>query len=346
MPQQPQDASPDGDIHVRIDPSPVVAEQVPDDTLAALAGEGPPPRYEPESGPPVDAGQPAESRRTDGAVPVVTGAAAEPTSAEPTSAATGAADPTSGDRGAHALPPHELPAEPADNSADDSAGDSADEQDSRGAAIQADALAAGRRAATQAQAIEASRRAAAQANAARAATAPGDRDDAAAAALHGERRKSRDAGADDTDRLDDTAHLADTDRLADPADTAPLPPHATPARPVSPPHATAPRPVSPAPDLLPGFDRPHAGRTRRSRGDRPVAGLGRTRRPVVGLVALVAFGLVALFFGWVSADPFWLAVGRGTDGTVTVTRCDSGQCVGRFTTERFAAEGVTLSGVS
>jgi hypothetical protein len=77
-----------------------------------------------------------------------------------------------------------------------------------------------------------------------------------------------------------------------------------------------------------------------------VAGLGRTRRPVVGLVALVVFGLVALFFGWVSADPFWLAVGRGTDGTVTVTRCDSGQCVGRFTTERFAAEGVTLSGVS
>jgi hypothetical protein len=67
---------------------------------------------------------------------------------------------------------------------------------------------------------------------------------------------------------------------------------------------------------------------------------------VVGLTALVLFGLVALFFGWVSADPFWLAAGRGSEGTVTVTRCDAGQCVGKFTTAGFTADGVALSGVS
>jgi hypothetical protein len=102
-------------------------------------------------------------------------------------------------------------------------------------------------------------------------------------------------------------------------------------------------------DLLPGFDQPHVAPARRSRGDNRGAGLRRTRRPIVGLTALVVFGLVAVFFGWVSADPFWLAVGKGTQGTATVTHCDSGsagQCVGKFTSPRFSADGVALSGVS
>jgi hypothetical protein len=45
------------------------------------------------------------------------------------------------------------------------------------------------------------------------------------------------------------------------------------------------------------------------------------RRPAVGLAALLLLALVAGFFGYVSADPFWLSVGHSTKGTVTVTRC-------------------------
>jgi hypothetical protein len=77
-----------------------------------------------------------------------------------------------------------------------------------------------------------------------------------------------------------------------------------------------------------------------------VAVLRRTRRPAVGLVALVVLGFVAAFFGWVSADPFWLGTGQGETGTVTVARCESGRCEGQFTGDGFSAEGVLLSGVS
>ncbi|MCW2610652.1 MAG: hypothetical protein JWM15_1898, partial [Cryptosporangiaceae bacterium] len=95
-------------------------------------------------------------------------------------------------------------------------------------------------------------------------------------------------------------------------------------------------------------DRRPAGRARRTRDDGPATGLRRTRRPIVGLTALVLFGLVAVFLGWVSADPFWLAVGRGAEGTVTVTRCEpgAGQCVGKFTSDSFSADGVAVSGMS
>jgi hypothetical protein len=74
----------------------------------------------------------------------------------------------------------------------------------------------------------------------------------------------------------------------------------------------------------------------------------RGRRPVIGLLALVVFGLVAAFFGWVSADPFWLALGKGADGTVTVTDCSSSaHCTGRFTAadKTFTVSAVSLSGV-
>jgi hypothetical protein len=58
------------------------------------------------------------------------------------------------------------------------------------------------------------------------------------------------------------------------------------------------------------------------------------RRPVSGLVALVALGLIAAFFSWVSAEPFWLAVGHGEGGTATVTRCTGSgitqRCFGSF----------------
>jgi hypothetical protein len=76
-----------------------------------------------------------------------------------------------------------------------------------------------------------------------------------------------------------------------------------------------------------------------------------TRRPIVGLTALILTALVAAFFGWASAEPFWLAMGRGAEGTVTVTSCrQSGldeRCVGDFVAsgKRFTADAVRLSGV-
>ncbi len=45
------------------------------------------------------------------------------------------------------------------------------------------------------------------------------------------------------------------------------------------------------------------------------------RRPVLGLLALILFGLLATFFAWVTAEPLWLAVGHGTTGTATVIHC-------------------------
>jgi hypothetical protein len=46
-----------------------------------------------------------------------------------------------------------------------------------------------------------------------------------------------------------------------------------------------------------------------------------TRRPVHGLTALLLLAVVSAFFGWVTAEPFWLAVGHSERGTATVSRC-------------------------
>jgi len=68
-------------------------------------------------------------------------------------------------------------------------------------------------------------------------------------------------------------------------------------------------------------------------------------------VPLVLLALVATFFGWVSIEPFWLALGRGTDGTATVQRCEGSgtttRCEGRFAPAegRWPASTVDLSGV-
>ena len=63
------------------------------------------------------------------------------------------------------------------------------------------------------------------------------------------------------------------------------------------------------------------------------------RRPAAGLVGLLALGLVAAFFAWVSAEPFWLAIGHGDRGSATVARCTGDgvtqRCAGQFT----AADG-------
>ena len=75
------------------------------------------------------------------------------------------------------------------------------------------------------------------------------------------------------------------------------------------------------------------------------------RRPGSGLPALLALGLIATFFSWVSAEPFWLAVGHGHAGTATVTQCTgsgvSQRCAGSFTPVggETVVRGVALLGV-
>ena len=75
------------------------------------------------------------------------------------------------------------------------------------------------------------------------------------------------------------------------------------------------------------------------------------RTPISALTALIALGLLAAFFAWVSAEPFWLAMGHGDRGYATVTSCTSSgltqHCVGRFATADggFTLSRVTLLGV-
>jgi hypothetical protein len=74
--------------------------------------------------------------------------------------------------------------------------------------------------------------------------------------------------------------------------------------------------------------------------------------PVGPMVALVMLSLLAAFFAWVSAEPFWLAVGHGDDGRATITRCHGDglaqRCAGQFTSDdgSFTAAPVTLLGIS
>jgi hypothetical protein len=67
---------------------------------------------------------------------------------------------------------------------------------------------------------------------------------------------------------------------------------------------------------------------------------------VLGLISLVALGLIAAFFAWVSAEPFWLAVGHGARGTAIVSQCTGSgvtqRCVGSFSA---ADGGFTVSPV-
>ncbi|MEU4551053.1 hypothetical protein EV382_5852 [Micromonospora violae] len=73
--------------------------------------------------------------------------------------------------------------------------------------------------------------------------------------------------------------------------------------------------------------------------------------PLPGLAALVALSLATAFFAWVSAGPFWLALGHARTGTVVIDECSGGgltqRCRGIFTAEdgRFIAHGVRVSGV-
>jgi hypothetical protein len=94
-----------------------------------------------------------------------------------------------------------------------------------------------------------------------------------------------------------------------------------------------------------------AERTRRGRRGRRVRPTA-IRRPAPALFALISLALVASFFSWVSAEPFWLAAGHGDQGYATTTACrGSGvaqRCVGRFDAAdgSFAITRVTLLGVA
>ncbi len=115
----------------------------------------------------------------------------------------------------------------------------------------------------------------------------------------------------------------------------------TPAAEPKPPAGSAPWP---APQLRPGqlasSRRPPIRISRRR-------ATGRLRPPAFGLALLLLFALLSGFFGWVSADPFWLSVGHAETGTARVTKCaGSGlgaRCVGTFTGPRFSRERVALS---
>ncbi|WP_117210815.1 hypothetical protein [Allorhizocola rhizosphaerae] len=75
----------------------------------------------------------------------------------------------------------------------------------------------------------------------------------------------------------------------------------------------------------------------------------RPRSLAFALPFIILFGLLSAFFSWVSAEPLWLAVGHGTSGTATVTRCVgegmTRRCLGDFTAREFAVTGISVLGL-
>jgi hypothetical protein len=88
----------------------------------------------------------------------------------------------------------------------------------------------------------------------------------------------------------------------------------------------------------------HVGKRRRTRK-------GAIRKPAPALLALITLALVATFFAWVSAEPFWLAVGHGDRGYATTSACNGSgvvqRCAGRFDAAdgSFVVTRVALLGV-
>lgn len=76
----------------------------------------------------------------------------------------------------------------------------------------------------------------------------------------------------------------------------------------------------------------------------------RPRGPVAGLASMLLIALLAGFFAWTSAEPFWLDMGRGVTGTAEVTSCQGSgvlrRCRATFTAPgREAVDGVRLMGI-
>lgn len=78
----------------------------------------------------------------------------------------------------------------------------------------------------------------------------------------------------------------------------------------------------------------------------------RPRRPLIGLPLLLVLGLLAAFFGWVGAEPFWIAVGHADRGSLVIADCTGGgitkRCTGDFTAagSHHPVRGVALSGAT
>lgn len=79
-----------------------------------------------------------------------------------------------------------------------------------------------------------------------------------------------------------------------------------------------PRPVARRGSVRPAPTRPVARATRRRS----------SRAPATGLPGVIVFALLGAFFGWVSAQPAWLALGHGTAASAAVTAC-TGHGLGR-----------------
>ncbi|MGI5214365.1 hypothetical protein [Plantactinospora sp. CA-290183] len=92
-------------------------------------------------------------------------------------------------------------------------------------------------------------------------------------------------------------------------------------------------PVQPTPRTW--FGRPRISAAEKAR-PRPARPPGPPRHPAPGLAGALLLALLASFFAWVSAEPFWLAVGHGDRGTATVTGC-AGVGIGQHCRGDFSA---------
>jgi hypothetical protein len=65
----------------------------------------------------------------------------------------------------------------------------------------------------------------------------------------------------------------------------------------------------------------------------------------VAMPSVIFFALLSAFFSWVLAEPLWLAVGHGSTGTATVSKCVgsgiSQRCLGELDGTRVTLLGVT-----
>ncbi|WP_344919640.1 hypothetical protein, partial [Plantactinospora mayteni] len=93
-------------------------------------------------------------------------------------------------------------------------------------------------------------------------------------------------------------------------------------------------PVQPTPRTWYGRPKDPAGTAARQRAPRPPKP---QRNPALGLAGVILCSLVASFFAWVSAEPFWLAAGHGERGTATVQTC-TGRGLGQHCRGEFIAD--------